>query len=234
MPCVSLAHRRIYRALITPQKSKMVKAKNSDLLPEKAKQRKLSRAGQYRAHQNYHADEMIAKNRHVSSPAKANRPKKLVENEKVYVRAPRATSASSAKTKRPKTVMSPRRAQRTLEKIVKKSQRQRAQSRRRLSRAELINAESKLGSMLFGPIPAGHRREFFHDRENIWIWHEAWADQSRHPHQLTIRYEVRPSGVYKKISAGKYFRLEGSELANFRKATRAYLQLVKQKLYHAQ
>lgn len=108
----------------------------------------------------------------------------------------------------------------------------RLKSKRRPSRAELINAESRLGSTIFGPIPEGHRREFFHDRENIWIWHESWVDADKHIRQLTVRYEVRPTGVYKKLSAGKYFKLEGAELENFRKATRAYLRIIKQQLYH--
>lgn len=100
------------------------------------------------------------------------------------------------------------------------------------TRADLINAESRLGSKIFGPVPAGHRREFFHDRQNIWIWHEDWSDQDGHARQLTIRYEVRPSGVFKKLAAGKYFKLEGAELENFRRATRAYLRVIKQYLYH--
>lgn len=101
------------------------------------------------------------------------------------------------------------------------------------SRADIINAESRLGSRIFGPIPYGHRREFFHDRKNIWIWHEDWQDQAQHLHQLTVRYEVRTSGVYKKISTGKYLRLEGDELDNFCQATKAYLYLIKKYLYKA-
>lgn len=100
------------------------------------------------------------------------------------------------------------------------------------TRADLINAESRLGSTIFGPIPSGHRREFFHDQQNIWIWHEAWTDESNHSRQMTVRYEVRPSGVYKKLSAGKYVRLEGGELENFRRATHVYLYMIKQKLYN--
>lgn len=99
------------------------------------------------------------------------------------------------------------------------------------TRADLINAESRLGSQLFGQIPAGHRREFFHDKKNIWIWHEDWVDENEHERQMTIRYEVRTSGVYKKVAAGKYFRLEGAELENFRKATHAYLYVIKKYLY---
>lgn len=105
------------------------------------------------------------------------------------------------------------------------------------SRADLINAESRLGSTIFGPVPAGHRREFFHDQENIWIWHEDWSDITpddgqTHSHQLTVRYEVRTSGVYKKVSAGSYFKLEGEELENFRRATHAYLHVIKTHLYN--
>lgn len=99
------------------------------------------------------------------------------------------------------------------------------------SRADLINAESRLGSAIFGPIPVGHRREFFHDRQNVWIWHEDWQDQSQELHQMTVRYEVRTSGIYKKVSAGKYLRLEGDELENFRRATKTYLYIIKKYLY---
>ncbi len=99
------------------------------------------------------------------------------------------------------------------------------------TRADLINAESQLGSAIFGPIPAGHRREFFHDQQNIWIWHEDWRDGDN-LHQMTVRYEVRTSGIYKKISTGKYFKLEGEELTNFRRATRAYLYMIKKYLYN--
>lgn len=100
-----------------------------------------------------------------------------------------------------------------------------------LTRADLINAESRFGSTIFGPIPDGHRREFFHDQKNIWIWHEDWTDQQNKSHQITVRYEVRTSGVYKKIAAGEYFKLEGDELENFRKATHAYLFVIKKHLY---
>ena len=103
----------------------------------------------------------------------------------------------------------------------------------RLTRDDLINAESRLGSTIFGPIPEGHRREFFHDQENIWIWHESWNDEStNNHHQLTVRYEVRTSGVYKKISTGNYLKLSGDELENFRRATHAYLYVIKKHLYN--
>lgn len=102
----------------------------------------------------------------------------------------------------------------------------------RPSHSDLINAESSYGRTLFGPIPLGHRREFFHDRNNVWIWHESWADETGQPQEFTIRYEVRPTGVYKKLAAGQYIQLEGAELENFRLAAHAYLDLIKANLYH--
>lgn len=102
----------------------------------------------------------------------------------------------------------------------------------RRTRSDLINAESALGSTIFGPIPVGHRREFFHDHNNIWIWHEDWYDYAAHRHQITVRYEVRQDGVFKKVSAGAYFKLEGDELQNFRRATHIYLALIKKNLYN--
>lgn len=96
---------------------------------------------------------------------------------------------------------------------------------------DLINAESKLGSTLFGPIPSGHRREFFQHKKNLWLWHESWLDQNGQPKELTVRYEVRPSGIFKKPLGGRFVQLKGSELENFRKAVHAYGDAVKKHLY---
>jgi hypothetical protein len=96
---------------------------------------------------------------------------------------------------------------------------------------ELVNAESALGRTLFGPIPEGCRREFFESKPNVWIWHESFVNKLGRMEEMTIRYEVRPTGVYKKPVGGAYERLEGIELDNFRRAARGYLNLVKSKLY---
>ncbi len=101
----------------------------------------------------------------------------------------------------------------------------------KLSYDDLINAESALGRTLFGPIPAGHQREFFKHKENVWIWYESWLDEVGKEQTITIRYEVRPAGVYKKVAGSSYKKLEGAELNNFRMAARNYLNLVKTKLY---
>ena len=94
-----------------------------------------------------------------------------------------------------------------------------------------INAESELGRTIFGPIPAGHQREFFEHKKNIWIWHESWLDSGINQ-EITIRYEVRPDGVFKKVNGSSYYKLEGAELSNFVQATRRYLMLIKTELYH--
>ena len=101
----------------------------------------------------------------------------------------------------------------------------------KLSLDDLINAESELGRTLFGPIPEGHQREFFEYRKNVWIWHENWVDNFGKLQQMTIRYEVHPTGVYKKSNGSNYKRIDGAELNNFRQATKTYLELVKTKLY---
>ncbi len=103
--------------------------------------------------------------------------------------------------------------------------------RNKLSLDDLINAESELGRTLFGPIPVGHQREFFESKKNVWIWHESWTDQFGQLQGMTIRYEVRPTGVFKKSVGGKYKKIEGKELNNFRQAAHEYLNLVKTKLY---
>lgn len=101
----------------------------------------------------------------------------------------------------------------------------------KLSYDDLINAESALGRTLFGPIPAGHQREFFKHKDNVWIWYESWLDEAGKEQTITIRYEVRPAGVYKKVAGAGYKKLEGAELNNFRMAAKNYLNLVKTKLY---
>ncbi len=97
---------------------------------------------------------------------------------------------------------------------------------------ELVNVESGYGRTLFGPIPEGHQREFFEHRKNVWIWHESWTDISGQLIDQTIRYEVRPAGVYKKISGQTYQKIEGKELDNFVSAAKMYLKLVKTNLYN--
>ena len=101
----------------------------------------------------------------------------------------------------------------------------------KLTEDDLINAESKLGGTLFGPIPEGHRREFFRYRHNIWVYHESWTYRRKRM-EATITYKVRENGVYKCPLGGECVKIVGAELSNFRIATKEYLKLVKNKLYH--
>lgn len=102
--------------------------------------------------------------------------------------------------------------------------------RPKLTTEDLINAESEFGRLIFGPIPAGHRREFFEHKKNVWIWHESWLENGAEK-EITMRYEVRPNGVFKKPAGGMYVQIKGAELENFRKALHEYLRVVKEKLY---
>lgn len=210
-----------------PKQPLYYKVQANLLRPVRAKslRRAAVKAINHPAHKTQHAAQPA------TTSAQADIPQILLEGTKVQIRAHRAPVSRVGQhiisTPATKTKKSARLFKQASEKVAVATR----QLRRRPSRAELINAESKLGSTIFGPVPAGHRREFFHDRENIWIWHEDWLDHEQHTRQLTVRYEVRPSGVYKKISAGKYIQLKGAELENFRQATKVYLHIIKQKLY---
>ena len=103
--------------------------------------------------------------------------------------------------------------------------------RNKVTYDDLINAESEIGRTIFGPIPFGHQREFFESKKNVWIWHENWRSKAGAIEGMTIRYEVRPTGVYKKVNNNDYQKIEGTELDNFRNAAKTYLTLVKQGLY---
>lgn len=100
-----------------------------------------------------------------------------------------------------------------------------------LSYADKINAESALGRTIFGPIPAGHQREFFEMSKNKWLWHESWLNEYNQRIETTLIYEVKPEGVFKKQLGGNSARVDGAELENFRQALHSYLNLVKTKLY---
>ncbi len=101
----------------------------------------------------------------------------------------------------------------------------------KLNLDDLINAESALGRTIFGPIPEGHQREFFVLKKNVWLYHENWVDAAGNLQETNIRYEVRPTGVFKKFNDAGYHKIEGAELTNFRQAARTYAELVKGRLY---
>lgn len=102
----------------------------------------------------------------------------------------------------------------------------------RISPDELMNMESQWGGILFGPIPAGHQRNFFEYKKNVWIWYEGWPGKNGNLESMTVRYEVRPAGVFKRVNSQKYEKITGQELDYFRATLHQYLKLMKTKLYY--
>lgn len=102
----------------------------------------------------------------------------------------------------------------------------------KMSERQLIQMESEIGRDLFGPIPAGHRREFFCLDESTWVWHEEWKDtgtgKNRH---MTTRYEVHENGVLKVQDNGNYRFIEGQELQNLLLSARLYYEGVMRGIY---
>ncbi|MBP9667406.1 hypothetical protein KBD87_01175 [Candidatus Saccharibacteria bacterium] len=96
---------------------------------------------------------------------------------------------------------------------------------------QLIQLESEIGKELFGPIPAGHRREFFSLDADTWIWHEEYKDEKSVQHSVTTRYEVQKNGVLKVQDGSRYSFLEGSELQNFGLAVQSYYERVMREIY---
>lgn len=91
---------------------------------------------------------------------------------------------------------------------------------------EAINEEAKIGGTLFGPVPEGHRREFFCLNEHTWIWHEEWTDASSMHHARTTRYDVRPQGILKAQDGQPYQALSRDEAQHLLHAAYRYNQLI--------
>ena len=101
-----------------------------------------------------------------------------------------------------------------------------------LTERELLTLESEIGSRLFGPIPDGHRREFFCLDDHTWIWHEEWLDSKKKLERSTVRYEISDQGVLKVQEGARYSYLAGEELENFYVAVRMYYEQVARHVYH--
>ncbi len=102
-----------------------------------------------------------------------------------------------------------------------------------LTERELLTLESEIGSKLFGPIPDGHRREFFCLDAHTWIWHEEWLDEKKKLQTSTVRYETNDHGILKVQEGARYNYLEGEELQNFYVAARMYYEQVARQVYHS-
>ena len=110
--------------------------------------------------------------------------------------------------------------------IVKQIRSKRREQRKADLRRSLLHYEARLGGELFGPIPAGHRREFFCLDEHTWVWHEEWIDAQGKRQVMTTRYDVRPQGILKSQGAYAYQKLSPEETETLYQATQLYGQKV--------
>ena len=103
---------------------------------------------------------------------------------------------------------------------------------RKYSERELIQLESEIGAKLFGPLPAGGRREFFCLDDNTWIWHEEAINPRTGKFEVsTTRYELHDNGILKVQEGSRYMFIEGKELENFVMATRLYHEQTSREIY---
>ncbi len=96
---------------------------------------------------------------------------------------------------------------------------------------DLIRHEAKIGGNLFGPVPKGHRREFFCLDERTWVWHEEWTDTAGSQQVRTTRYDVRPNAILKAQDNQPYKMASREEVRNLYNATQLYRDRVKSELY---
>ena len=100
-----------------------------------------------------------------------------------------------------------------------------------MSERELIQLESNIGRELFGPIPKGHRREFFCLDEKTCIWYEEYKDESGKQVASTTRYEIQGDKILKAQEGARYSYLEGAELNNLLLAINMYYERVMRNVY---
>ena len=117
-----------------------------------------------------------------------------------------------------------------LKRLLKTVSAQRNEERRAELYRNLIRKEAKIGGQLFGPVPAGGRREFFCLDEHTWVWHEEWIDKNGQTQIRTTRYDVRPNGIL-KAQNGNYQQVKPEEAKKLYEAAKLYRQRVSNELY---
>ncbi len=105
------------------------------------------------------------------------------------------------------------------------------QSPSKMSERELIQLESNIGREIFGPVPPGHRREFFCLDEKTCIWYEEYKDEKGKVVTSTTRYEFLGDKVLKAHNGAKYSYIEGSELKNLLLAVNMYYERAMRSIY---
>lgn len=87
---------------------------------------------------------------------------------------------------------------------------------------QVLRHQAKRGGELFGPIPEGHRREFFCLDDYTWVWHEEWTDENGKHRAITTRYDIRPQGILKSQGSNSYQLVDDAELESLYRAARMY------------
>ena len=100
-----------------------------------------------------------------------------------------------------------------------------------LTERQLIELEAEIGGKLFGPIPKGHKREFFRLDNHTWVWHEEWVDESGQRRVTSTRYEIHSNGILKAQDGKVYKFIEGEELRNLTLAAQLYYEAVSRGIY---
>lgn len=95
----------------------------------------------------------------------------------------------------------------------------------------LIRHEAQIGGTLFGPVPAGGRREFFCLDDRTWVWHEEWIDDSGKRQTKTTRYDIRPSGILKAQDGQPYRPVSLQEAKHLQQAAQLYEQRIRSEMY---
>lgn len=113
-------------------------------------------------------------------------------------------------------------------KILPKFAQLKANERRARAYSDMIRQEAKIGGELFGPVPTGHRREFFCLDKYTWIWHEEWTDDHKQRRIVTTRYDVRSSVVLKAQDRQPYQPVTYDEAINLYQAVELYEKRVNQ------
>ena len=95
----------------------------------------------------------------------------------------------------------------------------------------LIRQEAIIGGTIFGPIPKGHRREFFCLDKHSWVWHEEWIDKTGIRQVKNTRYDIRPSGIVKMQNGVGYTAISPTEAQHLLQAVKIYEKRVMKELY---
>lgn len=95
----------------------------------------------------------------------------------------------------------------------------------------LIRREAKIGGEIFGPVPAGTKREFFCLDKHTWIWHEEWVDQGGERQTKTTRYDIRPTGILKAQDGRTYNLVSMEEAERLLEAAKVYERRIRNELY---